>query len=62
MTESKPIAYRPLEAARAIGLSRTQLDRLIARGEIRSFKVGGARFITDDELRRWVNVQQEKGF
>lgn len=35
-----PLAYRPREAARAIGLSYSRVKELLARGEIASFKTG----------------------
>jgi len=49
-----PLALRPDDAARAIGLSRAQVYRLMDRGELASFKAGSARLIAIAELRRWV--------
>jgi excisionase family DNA binding protein len=42
------------QSARVIGISRSSLYRLLDQDEIRSRKVGGRRFITKTELRRFV--------
>jgi excisionase family DNA binding protein len=47
-------ALRPNEAAAWLGLSRDTLERLIAKGEIRSYKVGAARFLSTEALREFV--------
>lgn len=53
-------AMRPAEAAWWLSVSRDTLDRLIARGELRSFKVGAARFVSTAELARFV-AERESG-
>jgi excisionase family DNA binding protein len=40
-------------AARAIGVSRSTLYALLDRGDLRDRRVGGRRFITKRELRRF---------
>ena len=35
-------------------LSRPTIDRLIARGDIPSYKIGGKRLFDPDELVEWV--------
>ena len=52
-------ALRPAEAAQWLGCSKDTLERLISRGELRSFKVGAARFISTEELRRFVREREE---
>ena len=54
---SAPLAVRPGEAARLIGLSRAEVFRRLQRGEIPSVKVGHARLIPFDELRAWLARQ-----
>jgi excisionase family DNA binding protein len=39
------VAYTPTEVAAALGCSRVFIQNLIARGEIRSFKLGRKRLI-----------------
>lgn len=51
-------AFRPREAAEWLGCSRDTVDRLIGRGELRSFKVGEARFISADELARFITERE----
>ncbi|MCC6269624.1 MAG: helix-turn-helix domain-containing protein [Dehalococcoidia bacterium] len=47
-------ALRPKEAAAWLGLSRDTFDRLCAAGELLSYKVGAARFVSRRELERFV--------
>jgi excisionase family DNA binding protein len=55
VTESRERgALRPNEAAAWLGCSRDTLERLIARGELASFKIGASRYVSVDELRRFV--------
>jgi excisionase family DNA binding protein len=49
-----PLMVPLTEAANAIGISRSSLYRLLDSGEIRTRQVGGRRFITKTELRRFV--------
>jgi len=53
------ITVSPTEAARALGVSRPTIHALIARGEIPSFKVGGARKILVTHLEEWIRGQIE---
>jgi excisionase family DNA binding protein len=46
------VAYRPAEAAEALGVSVATIYRLIGRGEIRAVKIGRAVRIHRDELER----------
>jgi excisionase family DNA binding protein len=47
---AKPLAYRLGEAARMCGTSRDTLERLIGRGELKSYRLGTARYIPVAEL------------
>ena len=51
------LAYRPAEAAKAVGLSRSLLFQLLRAGDIHAFKVGAATLISAEELRAWVSRQ-----
>ena len=42
------------ETAQFLGLSRPTIDRLIARGEIPSYKIGKRRLFDPEELVDWV--------
>jgi excisionase family DNA binding protein len=53
------IAYRPPEAAAALGLSRSHLFQLLASGDIRSTRVGGIRLIPREALEEWLSAQME---
>jgi excisionase family DNA binding protein len=46
------MAYRPKDAAKLIGISVTQLYRLIERGDLVYCKFGGASIIRHEELQR----------
>ncbi len=54
-------ARRPNEAARWLGCSRDTIDRLVASGALRSFKVGSARYISTAELERFVREREASG-
>ena len=47
-----PLAYRPKDAALALGVSRSQIYRMIAEGVIKAYKLGGATLIRHDDLSR----------
>lgn len=55
MTEpSDKLLYPPEEAAQRLTISRSQLFELLARGEIKSVKIGRLRRIPHDELTAYV--------
>ena len=56
----RPIAYRPSEAARVLGISLSHLDRMTKAGEIPCARVGRLRLYGDEELRRWVQEKTEE--
>ena len=53
-----PIAYAVRDAAARIGISRSNLYLLIARGEIPIAKVGKRTLVLDDELRAYLARQR----
>ncbi len=61
VTETTRLAYRRMEAAKAIDVSTDTLDRLIQRGEIKSFKIGAAICISADELTRFIREREAAG-
>lgn len=55
-----PISVGVEEAARLIGIARSMLYEMLARGEIQSFKVGRRRLILMKELERHVTALAEE--
>jgi excisionase family DNA binding protein len=53
MTEER-LLYRPEEAAQVLGLSRARLYELMARGEVRSVKIGASRRVPLADLEAFV--------
>jgi excisionase family DNA binding protein len=51
-------AYRMKSASAWLGISDDTLARLIQRGEIASYTVGRARFISAKELERFVSDRE----
>jgi excisionase family DNA binding protein len=45
-----PLAYNVPDASRAIGVSRATVWRLIAAGELRTFKLGARTLIRAEQL------------
>lgn len=58
MNDTRPtidkLLYTPLEAAHALGVSRSTLYELLAHGDIASVRIGASRRIPADCLRRYV--------
>ncbi len=50
----RPIAYRPADTARLLGISLSHLDRMTKAGEIPYALLGGIRVYSDDALREWI--------
>lgn len=48
----EPLSHSPKRAAQRIGISERAVYTLIATGELRSFKIGKRRLITDAECQR----------
>ena len=53
------LAYRPNEAARALGCSRDMIFKLLASGELRGWRIGAARLISAEEIRRFVRERED---
>jgi excisionase family DNA binding protein len=56
----KPIAYKPGEAARLMGISERKLDELIATKAIRSFKIGKSRRITLEAINAFIKKAEQE--
>ena len=50
------------EASKFLKISLTQINRLIKKGEIPSYKAGGRRLFDRDELIGWVRSKKDKRF
>ena len=50
----RPIAYRPADTARLLGISLSHLDRMTKAGEIPYAFLRGIRVYSDDVLREWI--------
>jgi excisionase family DNA binding protein len=57
-TVQTPLAHSPDGAAKRIGIPTRAVYSLIASGELRSFKLGKRRLITDVECQRLVQRKQ----
>lgn len=56
VSQQEPLAkakgsYNTREAARYLGISLSSVERMIARGELRSTKIGGSRIISESALK-----------
>lgn len=54
------LLFRPKEAAKVLGMSKTALYDLIRTNRIRSIKDGKFRFITADALREYVRTLEQR--
>jgi excisionase family DNA binding protein len=48
------LLYRPADAAKVLGLSRSFIYERIADGSLESLRCGGARLIPADALQSWI--------
>ena len=53
---------RPREAEQMLGISHRHLYELISRGELETFRLGRARFITAASIGRYLTAQLKKFF
>jgi hypothetical protein len=54
-----PLGLRPADAANALGVSMSTLDRLTRMGEIACVKLDRAKIYYYEELRRWICSKTE---
>jgi len=54
------IAYRPLEAAKMLGIGKSKVYELMARKELPSIRLGGSLLIPVQALNQWVEDQLKK--
>ena len=54
------LSYRPEEAAAALGCSRDTIFKLLASGDLKGWKINSARFISVDELQRFITEREEE--
>ncbi|MCR4606697.1 MAG: helix-turn-helix domain-containing protein [Oscillospiraceae bacterium] len=58
--EATPIAMSVIDAAAAIGISKTKMYELIKRDDCDfAFMIGGRRLINREKLEAWINRQTE---
>jgi len=55
------LLLRPVEAAEVIGISRTKIYELLARGELPSVRIGASVRVPVEALRAWIARQLDTG-
>jgi excisionase family DNA binding protein len=53
-TTIEKLLYRPEEAAKALGISRSKVYALMAAGQLESVRVGGSRRIPIDAMHSFI--------
>ena len=56
--QQPPIAVSPDEAARLAGVGRTTLYAALAKGDLKSIKIGTRRLIMIDAIHEWLASYQ----
>lgn len=51
------LAFRPVEVAKVMGMSRTRIYELIHAGKLPAFRVGGSILISAEVLKQWMTEQ-----
>jgi excisionase family DNA binding protein len=54
------LLLRPTEAARLLGIGRSKVYELLAKGELPSIRIGGSVRVPVDALRAWVARQVQE--
>lgn len=54
------LSVRPAKAARLLGIGRGTIHQLLASGELPSFKIGSARLIYVEDLRRFIEARRSQ--
>lgn len=49
------------EAAETLGIGRTKIYEMIARGELPTIRIGRAVRISANALQKWVEVREQQG-
>ena len=49
------------QGASFCGIHLVTLQRAVAKGELRSFKIGRRRLVSKGSLRKWIERQNRKG-
>ena len=62
ITSLERLCFSPADAARALGIGRSTLFGLLARGEIKARKLGTRTLISAAELNRYVESLPEAQF
>lgn len=55
------LLLRPTEAADVIGIGRSKVYELLARGELPSIRIDGSIRVPMDELRQWIAQKAREG-
>ena len=55
----EPVALRPRDVARLVGLGKSEVAKLIASGDLPSFKIGSARLIAVEDFRVWIAAHRQ---
>jgi excisionase family DNA binding protein len=50
-----PILFSPVQAAKILGISRSQVYVLMTRGELSSLKIGRSRKIAQQQMTQFIN-------
>jgi excisionase family DNA binding protein len=61
-SNSQTICYSPADAAKALGIGKSTLFNLLARGEIKAKKLGSRTLISASELARYVGTLPDAEF
>jgi excisionase family DNA binding protein len=56
--QTPPIAVSPDEAARLAGIGRTSLYAALAKGDLKSIKIGTRRLIKIEAIHEWLTAHQ----
>ena len=54
----EPLALRPVDAAKALGVSLSTFERLVKSGELPYVRINNARVFSVEALQEWLREKQ----
>jgi excisionase family DNA binding protein len=60
--KNTPVMFTPVDAARILNVSRSQLYVLLKDGALRSVKIGRSRRISENQIRNFIEQVEASDF
>lgn len=62
LQKNTPVMFTPVDAAKILNVSRSQVYVLLKDGALRSVKIGRSRRISENQLKAFIQYVEESDF